>query len=798
MQHIKKEQLYVIKRNGTHAPFLFDKITSRIQTLSQDLPEIDPADMTRHLAANVFAGISTSQLDELAAEQAVAKMSHHPDFGELASRIAISNMHKNTIQSFVENATQQFNYVNPESGQPAPQLCPNTYQIIHNNAELLEGVIDYQRDYNFDYFGYKTLERAYLLKRDGVVKERPQQMLMRVAIGIHGDNLDAVLETYNLMSQQYFTHASPTLFNAGTPNNQMSSCFLLTMQEDSIDGIYNTLAQCAKISKYAGGIGLSIHNIRAKGSYIGGTNGTSNGIIPMLRVYNETARYVDQGGGKRKGSFAIYLEPWHADIMEFLDLKKNTGSEERRARDLFYAMWIPDLFMQRVRDNANWTLFCSNEYPGLMDLHGDAFKERYEKYEADYLSNCESSGKPAKRVVSAQAVWNKIVESQMETGVPYMLYKDSINRKSNQQNLGTIRSSNLCVEIMEYTSPDEVAVCNLASINLAKFVNDDGTYDFDQLEAITRVVTRNLNQVIDVNMYPVEEARRSNMRHRPIGIGVQALADVFLKLRYPFDSNEAKALNKHIFETMYYAAVTESVEQAKLYGAYETFEGSPASKGLLQFDLWNGRANRPTGRYNWDQVSEDVMEHGLRNSLLLAPMPTASTSQMLGNNECFEPYTTNIFTRRTLAGEFIVVNKHLIHDLIERELWDEDMRNALISERGSVQNIIDIPDDLKTLYRTVWELSMKDIIDMAADRGQFICQSQSMNLYMQEPTLGKISSMHFYAWQQGCKTGMYYLHTQSKSEAIAFTVNRKKASAMVQAQERVAEVEDTECLGCGA
>ncbi len=790
---MQSHPLYVIRRDGTRQECLFDKITKRIKSVSNDLPNIDPASVTRIVSNNVFPGITTSELDELVAQQAIARVSHHPDFGVLASRIAISNMHKNTEASFVTNATAQFNYINPESGHPAPQICPKTYRVIMDNATLLEETIDYERDYNYDYFGFKTLERSYLLRRNGVVQERPQQMLMRVAIGIHGDNIDDVLETYEMMSQQYFTHASPTLFNAGTPNNQMSSCFLLTMKDDSIDGIYDTLKQCAKISKHAGGIGLSIHSVRATGSYIGGTNGTSNGIIPMLRVYNETARYVDQGGGKRKGSFAIYLEPWHADILQFLDLKKNTGSEERRARDLFYAMWIPDLFMERVAMDASWTLFCPNEYPDLMDLYGDEFKSRYEEYEAAYFAACQSSGKELKRMVKAQTIWNKIVESQMETGVPYMLYKDAANKKSNQKNLGTIRGSNLCCEILEYTSPDEVAVCNLASINLVKFAGDDGIYDFKGLERITRIVTRNLNRVIDVNMYPVEEAERSNMRHRPIGIGVQGLADVFLKLRLPFASIEARQLNKDIFETMYFAAVTESVEEAKVYGPYESFQGSPASQGQLQFDLWN---STPSECYDWDQVRRDVVEHGMRNSLLLAPMPTASTSQMLGNNECFEPYTTNIFTRRTLAGQFTVINKHLIKDLLELDLWDEDMRNALISQRGSIQNIRGIPDDLKELYRTVWEMSMSVIIDMAADRGQFICQTQSMNLYMRQPTMGKISSMHFYAWRKGLKTGMYYLHTESKSEAIAFTVNRKRAAAMIQAQERTTETE--ECLSCGA
>jgi len=787
-------RFFVVKRDGRHVPVEFDKITHRIQLLCGDLAAVEAVEIAQTVTRGVFSGVSTSALDDLAAETAVARASQHPQFSVLAARIAITNMHKNTVSSFSENARMMREYHNPETGMPAPQLSAETYRTIQENAEFLDNAVDYSRDLTYDFFGFKTLERSYLLKRHGKVAERPQQMLMRVAVGIHGDNMEAVVETYNMMSRKLFTHASPTLFNAGTPNPQLSSCYLLTMKDDSIEGIFDTLKQCARISKFAGGIGLSVHGIRGTGSYIAGTNGTSNGLVPMLRMYNDAARYVDQGGGKRKGSFAMYLEPWHPDIYEFIELKKNHGHEHHRARDLFYAMWIPDLFMRRVDANGQWSIMCPNQCPGLMDVYGPEFDALYTRYEGE--------GK-VRRTVQARDLWNKILVSQIETGTPYMLYKDAANTKSNQKNLGTIRSSNLCTEVIQYSSADEVAVCNLASVNLASFVDATmGTYNFDELVAVVRVMTRNLNKVIDVNMYPVPEAHVSNMKHRPIGIGIQALADVFLMLRMPFDSMEARQLNKDIFEAIYYAAVTESVELAKRDGAYESFPGSPASQGILQFDMWGQDASTFSGRFDWDDVKLKVVEHGLRNSLLLAPMPTASTSQILGNNECFEPYTSNLFTRRTLSGEFTMVNEHLMRDLMERDLWNEDVRNALISAKGSVQGITGIPSDLKLLYRTVWEIPMRSIIDMSADRGVFVCQSQSLNLYQAEPTTKKLSSMHFYAWRKGLKTGMYYLHTRPKADAIAFTVNRESAKRALSAQHETTvqeeEEEEEECLSCGA
>ena len=655
-----------------------------------------------------------------------------------------------------------YTYVDPRTGENAPLVSKEVYAVIKKNAALLDSTIIYSRDYSYDYFGFKTLERSYLIKLDDKIVERPQHMLMRVAVGIHQEDVEAAIQTYNLLSEKWFTHATPTLFNAGTPKPQMSSCFLLSMQDDSIDGIYDTLKQCAQISQSAGGIGLSIHNVRATGSYIRGTNGTSNGIVPMLRNFDMTARYVDQGGGKRKGSFAIYLEPWHADVFEFLHLKKNHGKEELRARDLFYALWVPDLFMKRVETNEEWSLFCPNECPGLYDAYGEDFERLYEKYERE--------GK-ARRTVRAQDLWFEVLESQTETGTPYMLYKDAANRKSNQKNLGTIRSSNLCTEILEYTSKDEVAVCNLASIALPKFISEDGIFDHQKLYEITKVVTRNLNKVIDVNYYPVPEARTSNMRHRPIGIGIQGLADAFIMLRMPFESDEARGLNKDIFETIYYAAMETSMEIAKEEGAYETFKGSPVSKGIFQFDMWN--VTPDSGRWDWNALKKEVKKHGVRNSLLLAPMPTASTSQILGNNECFEPYTSNIYTRRVLSGEFIVVNKHLLRDLVDMNLWNEGMKNRLISENGSIQNISEIPQHLKDLYKTTWEISQKTIIDMAAERGAYICQSQSLNIHMEDPNFGKLTSMHFYAWKNGLKTGMYYLRTKAATDAIKFTVDKQ-------------------------
>jgi ribonucleoside-diphosphate reductase alpha chain len=670
-----------------------------------------------------------------------------------------------------------YTYVDSKTGQNAPLISKETYKVIKEHAAELDEAILYDRDFSYDYFGFKTLERSYLMKVEGKTVERPQHMLMRVAVGIHGEDIPAAIETYNLLSEKWFTHATPTLFNAGTPKPQLSSCFLLTMKDDSIDGIYDTLKQCAKISQSAGGIGLSIHNVRAKGSYIKGTGGTSNGVVPMLRNFDMTARYVDQGGGKRKGSFAIYLEPWHADVFEFLDLKKNHGKEEMRARDLFYAMWIPDLFMQRVENNEMWSLFCPNEAPGLAEVWGEDFERLYDKYEKE--------GKFRKQI-KAQDLWFEILESQIETGTPYILYKDAANKKSNQKNLGTIKSSNLCTEIIQYTSPDEVAVCNLASIALPKFVTEDGKFDHQKLYEITKVATRNLNKVIDVNYYPVAEAKTSNMRHRPIGLGVQGLADAFIMLRMPFDSDEARKLNADIFETIYFGAMEASMELSKVLGPYETFKGSPVSKGIFQFDMWG--VTPDSGRWNWEQLKQDVKKHGVRNSLLVAPMPTASTSQILGNNECFEPYTSNIYTRRTLSGEFIIANKHLMKDLMSLGLWSESMRQKLIAANGSVQNIPEVPQNIKDLYKTVWEISQKSIIDMSADRGAYICQSQSLNIHLTNPNFGKLTSMHFYAGKKGLKTGMYYLRTNAAADAIKFTLD-KSAIQQANAAEAAAAIE---------
>jgi|APSaa5957512493_1039668.scaffolds.fasta_scaffold01014_2 ribonucleoside-diphosphate reductase alpha chain len=756
--------MYVIKRDGRREAIKFDKITARIQKLCYGFSEhIDSVSVAQRVIEGLYDGVSTSELDNLAAETAAAMTIRHPDYALLAARIAVSNLHKNTNKSFSETMTALHEYVNPKTGKYAPMIADDVIELIKTNAALLDSTLIYDRDFSYDFFGFKTLERSYLLRMEGKIAERPQHMLMRVAVGIHKDDIDAAIATYQGMSKGLYTHATPTLFNAGTPKPQMSSCFLLQMQDDSIDGIYDTLKQCAKISQSAGGIGLSLHNVRAKGSYIRGTNGTSNGLVPMLRVFNDTARYVDQGGGKRKGSFAMYLEPWHADIFDFLDLKKNTGNEEARARDLFYAMWISDLFMKRVKENADWSLLCPNQCPGLYDTYGDDFEKLYTSY--------EKAGK-AKKVIKARELWTKILESQIETGTPYMLYKDACNSKSNQKNLGTIRSSNLCTEIMEYTAPDEVAVCNLASIALPKYIVD-GVFDHQFLYETAYKVTKNLNAVIDQNYYPVPEARNSNMRHRPIGIGVQGLADTFINLRMPFTSNEARQLNKDIFETLYFAAVKASCDMAKEDGAYETFEGSPMSKGEFQFNMWNVSEEDLSGRWDWKALRKEVKKEGVRNSLLLAPMPTASTSQILGNNECFEPYTTNLYTRRVLSGEFIVVNKHLLLDLVSLGLWDDEVKNALMANNGSIQNIDCIPDNIKELYLTVWEMSMKDIIDMAADRGMFIDQSQSMNLFVESPNMGKLTSMHFYAWEKGLKTGMYYLRTKAASAAIKFTVKKK-------------------------
>ena len=767
--------MYVIKRNGRQEPVMFDKITARIRKLCYGLnPLVDPVKISLRVIEGLYDGVTTSELDNLAAEVAATMTTSHPDYAKLAARVSVSNLHKNTKKTFSEVVQDMYEYVNPRTGKKAPLIADDVYKVIMENKEELDSSIIYSRDFGYDYFGFKTLERSYLLKLNGKIVERPQHMLMRVSVGIHLNDLASVKETYELMSKKYFTHATPTLFNSGTPKPQMSSCFLLATQDDSIDGIYDTLKQTAKISQSAGGIGLSIHNVRATGSYIGGTNGTSNGIVPMLRVFNDTARYVDQGGGKRKGSFAIYIEPWHADIFDFLDLKKNHGKEEMRARDLFYAMWIPDLFMKRVEENSTWTLMCPNECPNLFNVHGDEFEEMYLKY--------ESEGK-GRKTIKARELWEKILESQIETGTPYMLYKDAANRKSNQQNLGTIRSSNLCTEIMEYTSPDEVAVCNLASIALPMFIKD-GEFDHKELYRITKRVTKNLNKVIDRNYYPVKEARNSNMRHRPIGLGVQGLADTFIKLRLPFTSDEAKKLNQDIFETLYFAAVTASMELAKEEGAYESYNGSPISKGEFQYNLWGIKDEELSGRWEWDKLRQEILQNGVRNSLLVAPMPTASTSQILGNNEAFEPYTSNIYTRRVLSGEFIVVNKHLLEDLVALGLWDDDLKEAIMRANGSVQDIDRIPADLKELYKTVWELSMKDIIDMSRHRGYFIDQSQSLNLFMENANFAKLTSMHFYAWKSGLKTGMYYLRTKSAVDAIKFTL-KKEEKAIVQPEEEV-------------
>jgi ribonucleoside-diphosphate reductase alpha chain len=756
---------------------MFDKITTRIQKLCYGLNDlVDPVKVAMRVIDGLYDGVTTSELDTLAAEVAATMTTTHPDFAQLAARIAVSNLHKNTKKSFSETMADLYNYVNPRTGKKGPLLSDEVYEVIKENADRLDSTIIYDRDFGYDYFGFKTLERSYLLKINGKIVERPQHMLMRVSVGIHPNDLDAAIETYELMSKRYFTHATPTLFNSGTPKPQMSSCFLLTMKDDSIDGIYDTLKQTAKISQSAGGIGLSIHNVRATGSYISGTNGTSNGIVPMLRVYNDTARYVDQGGGKRKGSFAIYLEPWHADVYDFLDLKKNHGKEEMRARDLFYAMWIPDLFMKRVEANQDWTLMCPNECPGLYDNHSEAFDELYLKY--------ESEGR-GRKTVMARDLWEKILESQIETGTPYMLYKDAANRKSNQKNLGTIRSSNLCTEILEYTSEDEVAVCNLASIALPMFVKD-GSFDHQELFDVTKRVTRNLNQVIDRNYYPVKEAENSNMRHRPVGLGVQGLADTFIMMRLPFTSDEAKALNQEIFETLYFAAVTASMEMAQEEGPYSSFKGSPISEGKFQYELWGIKDEDLSGRWDWEGLRKQVVKHGVRNSLLVAPMPTASTSQILGNNECFEPYTSNLYTRRVLSGEFIVVNKHLLKDLVDRGLWNESMKQELMRANGSVQQIDGIPGDLKELYKTAWELSMKDIIDMSRQRGYFIDQSQSLNLFMENANFSKLTSMHFYAWKSGLKTGMYYLRTKAATDAIKFTLDNTKKSATVEVGAEVA------------
>jgi ribonucleoside-diphosphate reductase alpha chain len=757
--------MYVVKRDEKKEAVKFDKITARIIKMCYGLdPLVSPESVAMKVIEGIYDGVSTSDLDNLAAEVAAAKTIDHPDYALLASRIAVSNLHKETKKTFSEVMSDLYYYIDPKTNQKASLLADDVFNVIQEHKETLDSSIIYDRDFRYDYFGFKTLTRSYLMKLNGKIAERPQQMLMRVALGIHKSDIAGAIKTYHLMSEGWFTHATPTLFNAGTPKPQMSSCFLLTMKEDSIEGIYETLKACAQISQSAGGIGLSIHNIRATGSYIKGTNGTSNGIVPMLRVFNDTARYVDQGGGKRKGSFAMYIEPWHADVFDFLDLKKNHGKEEQRARDLFFALWIPDLFMQRVKENGEWTLMCPHECPGLSDVHSAEFVSLYTKYEQE--------GK-GRKTIKAQDLWFKILESQIETGTPYMLYKDAANSKSNQQNLGTIKSSNLCTEIIEYTAPDEIAVCNLASLALPKYVTEEKTFDHDKLFEVTYQATLNLNKIIDENFYPVEAAKNSNLRHRPIGLGVQGLADTYILMGFPFESDDAKKLNKEIFETIYYASMTASKDLSKELGPYSTYEGSPVSKGIFQPDMWGVT---PSDRWEWSLLKEEVQKYGVRNSLLLAPMPTASTAQILGNNECFEPYTSNIYTRRVLSGEFIIVNKHLLKDLVKAGLWNKDMRQKIMTANGSVQNIKEVPQNLKALYKTAWEISQKAIIEQSADRGAYICQSQSLNIFMENANFGKLTSMHFYGWEKGLKTGMYYLRTKAATDAIKFTVEKTIAA----------------------
>lgn len=772
--------MFVYKRDGRKEHVRFDKITARISRLCYGLDpaHIDAVKITQRIISGVYEGVTTVELDNLAAETCAYMTTVHPDYATLAARIAISNLHKQTTKQFSQVVSELFNYVNPKNGVHSPMISQEVMDIVNKHKDELNSAIVYDRDFNFNYFGFKTLERSYLLRINGEVAERPQHMIMRVAVGIHGDDIESAIETYNLMSLRYFIHASPTLFNAGTPRPQMSSCFLIAMKDDSIEGIYDTLKECAMISKTAGGIGLHIHNIRSTGSYIAGTNGTSNGLIPMVRVFNNTARYVDQGGNKRPGAFALYLEPWHADIFDFIDIRKNHGKEEIRARDLFPALWIPDLFMKRVQENGEWTLFSPSEAPGLSDVYGDEFEALYERYVA------EGRGR---KTIKAQKLWYAILESQTETGTPFMLYKDACNIKSNQKNLGTIKSSNLCCEIVEYSAPDETAVCNLASIALPSCIQvaDDGKtqwYDFAKLHKIAKVITRNLNKVIDRNYYPVPEARNSNMRNRPMALGVNGLADVFMMLRVPFESQEAKDLNIQIFETIYHASLEASCELAKKDGPYSTYEGSPISQGILQYDLWN---TKPSDLWDWDTLKKNIKEHGVRNSLLLAPMPTASTSQILGYNECFEPYTSNMYSRRVLSGEFQIVNPYLLRDLVDLGIWDDSMKQHIITDNGSIQNLPNIPQELKDLYKTVWEISQKTIIEMAADRAVYIDQSQSLNIHIRAPTMGKLTSMHFYGWKKGLKTGMYYLRTQAASAAIQFTIDKSVAD---QAARNIADI----------
>ncbi len=785
--------MYVIKRSGKREKVSFDKVLRRIQNLSFGLDQryVSCEEVAKKTILGIYDGVKTSELDVLAAEIAASMVSYHPDYSILAGRIITSNLHKQIQRTFSENVKALYHYVDPQTGKKAPLVSKELFEVSQKYAKELDSAIVRERDFDYDYFGVMTMVKGgYILKMKGEPAEIPQYMLMRVALGINLDDINQALKTYEFLSKKYYTHASPTLFNAGTVNPQLSSCFLVAMKDDSIEGIYDTLKECARISQFAGGLGLHIHNIRSKGSYIKGTGGTSNGIVPMLRVFNETARYVDQGGGKRKGAFAVYLEPWHADIFEFLELKKNVGKEELRARDLFYALWVPDLFMERVLNDDLWSLMDPNVSRGLSDCYGDEFKELYEKYEKE--------GKFV-RQVKARDLWFKIIESQIETGVPYMLYKDSANKKSNQKNLGTIKSSNLCAEIIEYSSPDETAVCNLASISLPKFLKKNGEFNHKKLFEVVSLIVRNIDKIIDINFYSTEAGKRSNLRHRPMGIGVQGLADLFAMLNIPFDSKEAQSLNEQIFETIYYAALSESNKLAKKYGAYETFKDSPASKGLLQFDLWGKKPYSERSkekRWDWKSLKKDIKEYGLRNSLLIALMPTASTSQILGNNESFEPFTANVYVRRVLHGEFIVVNKYLIKKLIDLGIWSEELRQRIIYENGSIQNIDEIPEDLKKVYRTVWEIPQRSIIDMAAQRGLYVDQSQSMNIYMEDPDIKKITSMHFYAWKAGLKTGMYYLRSRPARDAIKFTIDKTKVarSEPPKPQEEAPNV----CISCGS
>ena len=829
------QEMRVMKRDGKFEDISFDKILNRVKNLGNNMEpklKLNYSQFVMDVIEQLYPDISTTKIDELTAEQCASMCTKHPDYGSLASRIIVSNNHKNTLASFSDTMELLYEFKDIHD-KHIPIIDANVWTIIKKNKDFFDNLVDYNRDFEIDYFGFKTLERAYLMRVDKKVVERPQHMWLRVSIGIHFDDLDAVKETYDLMSQKYFTHATPTLYNAGTPRPQLSSCYLLSMEDDSIEGIYNTLKECANISKWAGGIGLHIHNVRATGTHIRGTNGTSNGIVPMLQVFNKTARYVDQGGGKRNGSFAIYMEPWHSDIEDFLDLKKNHGDEEMRARDLFYALWIPNLFMEKVEKDLEWCLFCPDKCPGLSDCYGEEFNALYNKY--------ESEGKMNKRV-KARDIWYKILDSQMETGTPYLLYKDAANEKSNQKNLGVIKSSNLCTEIIEYSNDEETAVCNLASIGLSKYVNDDKTFNYEHLHSVTKVVTSNLNKIIDVNFYPTEKTRRSNLLHRPIGIGVQGLADVFAMMDIPYHSAEAISVNKLIFETIYHAALERSNEIAisrkddltaimdmnkyddkynidifettekdcrtyksnlsektneivnkvkpiraeldikdkNVIGSYSSFVGSPASKGILQFDMWNVT---PSERYDWATLKKSIQDHGIRNSLLLAPMPTASTSQILGNNECFEPYTSNIYTRRTLAGDYVVANKHLMKELVELDLWTEDLKNNIILNKGSIQHIDGIPDNIKEKYKIVWEIPMKHLIDMSVDRGAFICQSQSLNLWQEDPSYKSLTAMHFYGWKKGLKTGLYYLRRKPRHQPQQFTIDPTK----IQHEEEVCE-----------